>query len=135
MMGSKPSKTLWWVHGDGGPLMPLDSLAEGSMADHVVLEEYRAAEPRDLPDLADDVADAVSDWLRESDYLSHDDGWPVIDEAAFAAAIRESLRTALSEHADLSEAAWQPTGRTMTAGEARAMLWHPDGAPKAQEVG
>ena len=47
-MGSKPSKTLWWVHGDGGPLMPLDSLAEGSMADHVVLEEWRPAEPRGL---------------------------------------------------------------------------------------
>lgn len=127
------SGTRWAIEGREWVLGTLEQMTE-DCGDASILIEFREAEPSDLPDLAGDVADAVSDWLRESDYLSHDDGWPVIDETAFAAAIRESLRAALSEHADLSEAAWQPTGRTMTAGEARAMLWHADGTPKAREV-
>ena len=45
---------------------------------------------------------------------------------------------ALSEHTDLSEAAWVRTGRMMTAGEARARLWpRDDDEPRvvAVEVG
>lgn len=128
----------WRLWGEDGRvyLAALDVLAEDeALADGVVLYEYQPARVGDLPDLSDDIAGAVQDWLREDDTLAWDDGWPVLDEAAFADAVRDALRAALAEHSDMSEAAWQPTGRTMTAGEARALLWSPDGTPKAQEVG
>lgn len=115
-------ETLWSAEGRE---WFLDSLAvfieDDSLADDVVLNECRPPEPRDLPDYASDIADMVQTWLRESERLATDDGdVPLLDQQAFAATIRSALADALAEHVDLSQAAWQPTGRVMTVGEARA---------------
>ena len=68
-------------------LASLDVLAEDSdLPDAEVLYEHQPAGAGDLPDLADDIASAVQEWLREGE-LSWDDGWPALDEPAFADSI------------------------------------------------
>ena len=114
-------ETLW---GAEGREWFLDSLAvlieDDSLADDVLLYEFRRPELRDLSDYASQVADLIQDLLGEDEDLATETGGcPVLDELAFAATIRSALAAALAAHVDMSEAAWQPTGRTMTVGEAR----------------
>ena len=120
-------RTMWAADGREWFMAALSVIAEDDdLRDSDVLCEYREPCADDLPDYAADIADAVQDWMREGENLSHDDGWPCLNEQAFAAAIREAVASALAEHTDMSEATWQSTGRTMTAGEARALLWGGD---------
>lgn len=118
---------MWAAVGREWVLAALPVIAEDDdLRDSDALREYREPTAGDLPDYAAEIADAVQDWMREDQGLSSDDGWPCLNEQAFAAAIREAVASALAEHTDFSEATWQPTGRTMTVGEARTLLWGSD---------
>lgn len=112
---------MWFIEGRELEFGSLEVLVrDGAIDDSELLFECRPPEPRDLPDFAIEVADLIHELLGEDeDLVTETGGCPVLDEHAFAAAIRSALAAALAEHVDLSEAAWQPTGRTMTVGEAR----------------
>lgn len=89
-----------------------------------VLIEYRPAEIEDI-DISwftDAAWEAIDDWMREDDNLSCDDGWPNIMPSSFRkdeerppawGRLWTAIRDLLQDHLDLSEAAWQPTGRSM----------------------
>lgn len=115
------STTLWAIEGED--LCELRVLVEDDdVGDDMMLYEYRAAEPRDIPDFSRDVAEEIQAWLDEDELLAGENGAPCLHQIAFANAIRSALDAALAEHLDLRTAAWQSTGRSMTAGEARASL-------------
>jgi hypothetical protein len=84
--------------------------------------EYRPAEVRDVctHTLTDEVWDCIDSLFQDWDDLCTEDGWPVLG-AAYRSwhdprppawhRLRETLQDLIAQHLDLSEAAWQPTGR------------------------
>ena len=88
-------------------------------AESVTLEEYRAAElvDVDLDELTGAVIWEVYEQFAEDERLGHDAGGPELDRATKDSAawlqLRAALEALLRDHLDLSDAAWQPTGRTI----------------------
>lgn len=84
--------------------------------------EYRPAQIGDLSThvLTDETWDAMSELLQYWDDMCTDDGGPILSSAYrnFAdprppawTKLRDAIGQVLTEHLDLSEAAWQPTLR------------------------
>jgi len=88
----------------------------------VEVMEYRPPVVGDIctHTLTDETWDAMADLLRDHDDMCTDDGWPMLD-AAYKSwhdqrplawhRLRAAIQHVLDDHLDLSEAAWQPTGR------------------------
>ena len=100
--------TLWSIQGEPVGL-PLDAWVSSGHPDTIVIAEYR-------PPKADDLLDGLLQQFAEL----VDDAARVVDRQLFIAEMRRPLREALALCVDMSCAAWVPTGRTMTVGEARA---------------
>lgn len=85
----------------------------------VDLEEYREPEASDIcvKEMADEVWECLYDLLRNQEHMSNDDGWPRLPALKGSKRpdawkhLRDAIEYVLGDHLDLSEAAWQPTGK------------------------
>jgi hypothetical protein len=89
----------------------------------VDLAEYRPSEASDIctEELTDEVWDCLDDLLRTQTDFGHDDGWPNLEslKGPIVAGrpkawghLRDAIQYVLDDHLDLTEAGWQPTGKT-----------------------
>ena len=109
-----------------GPCQPLELAIETALewledhsdATEIYLDEMRAPTVDDVDrhDYTADVIDALNDWLREDAQFVCDDGearlYTQPDSPEYAA-VRDAIRAYIRAHVDLTEAAWQPTGRQL----------------------
>ena len=116
-----------WACGDPYHVEPLDWLLDEAVSDNVCLTAHRVRQcaPCDIdPDqYVEALWEFLGEMIAESETLAHDDG--TAELAAWADVpqrhrdlLIDALRNSICNNVDTSNAAWQPTGETVTV--------HPD---------
>jgi hypothetical protein len=128
--GATMSTGTMWSVGERSRLMNLDCAVELALeqrrGESEALEEFRPPEPEDFPgewqQLAEGACERMSEWIESCDSLQHENGGASIDARAMMAAHGAAIAAMIAKSVDLSDAPWQPTGRTLTLSEAKTLV-------------
>jgi len=131
---------LYAVEGDLSRLQPFDHVLDDLTEDEgqrVLVHEFRQSEATDIDidRLLDDVWSTMQEWAQEADHgafgpFGHDEGAArlgPLDNEMVRHTLRYALGAAVRTSADMSDAAWTPTGRV--AAVAADGFWQWQGKP------